>query len=110
MNCGAGLLLDYNDFISFSKLLTDVKTNNHEIMDAYMEQQGYLLIFHIKADRFLRNMVMAIVGTLVDLGKDRIGLDIIKRIVEAKNRSEAGMSVPAHGLHLAGIEYAEGLV
>jgi hypothetical protein len=53
---------------------------------------------------------LAIVGTLVDLGKDRIRLDDIKRIVEAKNRSEAGMSVPAHGLYLAGIEYAEGLV
>lgn len=110
MNRGAEILFDYTDFTSFSKLHTDVKTNNCKIMEAYWEKQDHLLLFHIKADRFLRNMVRAIVGTLVDLGKDRIEADDIKRIIEAKNRSQAGMSVPAHGLYLAGIEYPEGIV
>lgn len=110
MNRGAEILLDYTDFTSFSKLHTDVKTNNCNIMEAYWEQQGHLLLFQIKADRFLRNMVRAIVGTLVDLGKDRMDLDDMKRIIEAKNRSEAGMSVPAHGLYLAKIEYPDSRV
>lgn len=105
MNEGANLLFNFNDFTSFSKLHTDVKTNNCTIMEASWEKQDHLLVFHIKADRFLRNMVRAIVGTLIDLGKGRIDLEDIPRIIEAKDRSEAGMSVPAHGLCLTKIHY-----
>jgi len=74
-------------------------------MEAYWEQKGHMLIFTIKADRFLRNMVRAIVGTLVDVGRDKISFEEFKSIIEAKDRSEAGLSVPAHGLYLISIEY-----
>ena len=107
MNKGAAILQEYSDFTSFSKLHTQVKTNNCNVMQASWEQQGHLLVFTIKADRFLRNMVRAIVGTLVDLGKGRISLNDYRQIIEAKNRSRAGMSVPAHALYLIDIEYPE---
>jgi tRNA pseudouridine38-40 synthase len=74
-------------------------------MEAYWEEQGHLLVFNIKADRFLRNMVRAIVGTLLDVGRGKISLEEFKAIIEAKDRSEAGLSVPAHGLYLVKIEY-----
>lgn len=107
MNEAAKLLNDYTDFTSFSKLHTQVKTNNCRIMEARWEEDGSLLVFRIKADRFLRNMVRAIVGTLVDIGRGRIDIDEFKRIIEARNRSEAGLSVPAHGLYLINIEYPD---
>lgn len=107
MNEAAKLLNDYTDFTSFSKLHTQVKTNNCRIMEAKWEEDGSLLVFRIKADRFLRNMVRAIVGTLIDIGRGRIDIDEFKRIIEARNRSEAGLSVPAHGLYLINIEYPD---
>ena len=109
MNKGAQLLFDYEDFTSFSKLHTQVKTNNCKVMSALWEEQGPLLIFTITADRFLRNMVRAIVGTLVDLGKHKITLDDFRKIIENKDRSEAGVSVPAKGLFLTGIKYPDGV-
>ncbi len=78
-------------------------------MSALWEEQGPLLIFTITADRFLRNMVRAIVGTLVDLGKHKITLDDFRKIIENKDRSEAGVSVPAKGLFLTGIKYPDGV-
>lgn len=105
MNNAASVLKDYHDFTSFSKLHTQVKTNNCRIMEAYWEEQGHLLVFNIKADRFLRNMVRAIVGTLVDVGRKKIGIEDFRKIIEAKDRSAAGRSVPAHGLYLVKIEY-----
>ncbi len=105
MNEGAAILLEYKDFTSFSKLHTQVKTNNCDVKEAFWEQKGDLLIFTIKADRFLRNMVRAIVGTLVDLGRGKINLEEFRTIIEAKDRSEAGLSVPAQGLYLIDIEY-----
>jgi tRNA pseudouridine38-40 synthase len=107
MNEGAKLLMEYTDFTSFSKLHSDVKTNNCNVMEAQWETKDHFLVFSIRADRFLRNMVRAIVGTLVDLGKGRISLDDLKNIIEAKDRSGAGMSVPAHGLYLIDIEYPD---
>ena len=109
MNKGAGLLLNYTDFTSFSKLHTQVKTNNCKLMEAHWEQMDHLLIFRIKADRFLRNMVRAIVGTLVDVGRGKYNIKDLKDIIEAKDRSEAGLSVPAHGLFLVNIEYDNGI-
>jgi tRNA pseudouridine38-40 synthase len=100
MNKAAAVLKEYRDFTSFSKLHTQVKTNNCELMAAAWEQNGHLLVFTIKADRFLRNMVRAIVGTVVDVGRGKITLDEFRQIIEAKDRSEAGLSVPAHGLYL----------
>ncbi|RLD80727.1 MAG: tRNA pseudouridine(38-40) synthase TruA, partial [Bacteroidetes bacterium] len=107
MNKGAAILLNYTDFTSFSKLHTQVKTNNCDVMEAYWEQKEDMLIFTIKADRFLRNMVRAIVGTLIDLGRGKIDLDEFRSVIEAKDRSEAGLSVPAHGLYLTDIEYPD---
>ncbi|HNW98697.1 MAG TPA: tRNA pseudouridine(38-40) synthase TruA [Bacteroidales bacterium] len=99
------ILFEYTDFTSFSKLHTDVKTNNCKIMYAEWNEENDMLIFTIKADRFLRNMVRAIVGTLVDVGKGKISLDDFRKIIENKNRSDAGYSVPAKGLFLEKIEY-----
>ena len=110
MNEGAQILMEYTDFTSFSKLYTQVKTNNCNLMEARWEERDHLLIFTVKADRFLRNMVRAIVGTLVDLGRGRINIDDLKKIIEARDRAEAGLSVPGHGLFLTKVEYDEGVI
>jgi tRNA pseudouridine38-40 synthase len=105
MNKACDLLDQFTDFTSFSKLHTDVKTNNCVIKDAQWKQEQHQLIFEITADRFLRNMVRAIVGTLIDVGKKKISLNDFIEIIESKNRSAAGVSAPAHGLFLSNIEY-----
>ena len=105
MNEGARIIMKYSDFTSFSKLHTQVATNNCKIMEAHWKEENDLLVFTITADRFLRNMVRAIVGTLMDLGRQKIGLDDLKTIIESKDRSEAGMSVPARGLFLVNVNY-----
>lgn len=107
MNEAASVLFEYEDFTSFSKLHTDVKTNNCRIYQAHWELNGDDLIFTIKADRFLRNMVRAIVGTLLDVGKGKISVGQFRQIIEKKDRGEAGSSAPAQGLVLTGIEYPE---
>ena len=109
MNKGAAILLEYKDFTSFSKLHTQVNTNNCNVMEAVWESKDHLFVFNIKADRFLRNMVRAIVGTLVDIGKKKTDIEDLRNIIEAKDRSAAGLSVPAHGLFLANIEYDNGI-
>jgi tRNA pseudouridine38-40 synthase len=105
MNAGAELLKEYKDFTSFSKLGSDVNTNYCKIMSAEWKKQDDLLVFSITADRFLRNMVRAIVGTMVELGKRKITLDEFKSIIEAHDRAAAGESVPASGLFLWNIMY-----
>jgi len=105
MNTGAELIMDYRDFTSFSKVDTDTMTNDCRIMAAKWETEGTELVFTITADRFLRNMVRAIVGTLLDLGKGKITPEDVKQIIELKDRSEAGESVPAKGLTLWQVEY-----
>lgn len=107
MNKGAELLLEYSDFTSFSKTNTQVKTNICKITKAEWVENREQLIFTISADRFLRNMVRAIVGTLIDLGLQKISLNNIKEIIESKNRSNAGFSVPAKGLFLTKVDYPE---
>lgn len=105
MNRCADILLDYTDFTSFSKLHTDVKTNNCKVMLACWEKQGDDYVFTIKADRFLRNMVRSIVGTLLDAGRGKLDVDGMRQIIEAKDRCAAGTSVPGHALFLEEIEY-----
>lgn len=105
MNACAKVLFDYEDFTSFSKLHTDVKTNNCTIMLARWEQAGNDYIFTIKANRFLRNMVRSLVGTLLEAGRGKITTDDFRRIIEAKDRCKAGTSVPGHALFLEEIEY-----
>ena len=105
MNACAKVLLEYEDFTSFSKLHTDVKTNDCMIMQAHWEKQGDDYIFTIQANRFLRNMVRSIVGTLLEAGRGKIGVDDMRRIIEAKDRGQAGTSVPGQALFLEEIEY-----
>ncbi len=105
MNKGAKLLFDYSDFTSFSKSNTQVKTNICKITKAEWIENENQIIFTISADRFLRNMVRAIVGTLIELGMKKISIDDVKEIIESKNRSNAGYSVPARGLFLTEVKY-----
>lgn len=105
MNKAAKLLMNYTDFSCFSKSNTQVKTNNCKIDDAYWTENQQGIIFRISADRFLRNMVRAIVGTLIMVGKKEIRPEKVNDIVESKNRSNAGTSVPACGLYLTEIKY-----
>ncbi len=110
MNKAAQLLKNYIDFKCFSKSRTDVKTYNCKISEAYWEKTGDLLIFHITADRFLRNMVRAIVGTLLDIGLHKMQVEHLHSIIEGRDRQQAGTSVPAKALFLTGITYPGNIV
>lgn len=109
MNKACRVLYDYIDFTSFSKLHTDVKTNNCKITHAGWKQEGDVWVFTITADRFLRNMVRAIVGTLLEVGKGKLSIEDFKEIIEAKDRGRAGTSVPGHALFLTDITYPDEL-
>jgi tRNA pseudouridine38-40 synthase len=110
MNEAAAALLQYEDFTSFSKSNTQTETNLCAVSEAKWTQNGMELQFKITANRFLRNMVRAIVGTTLEVGQGKINVDDFRSIIEAKNRSEAGLSVPAHGLYLSNIVYPEGMI
>jgi tRNA pseudouridine38-40 synthase len=105
MNKATQLLFTHTDFECFSKVNTDVNTFNCKIMEAHWQQYGDKLIFTIAADRFLRNMVRAIVGTMINIGLEKITLKDFQTILESKDRNQAGSSVPAHGLYLTKIDY-----
>jgi tRNA pseudouridine38-40 synthase len=107
MNDAARILFEYSDFTSFSKLHTDTKTNLCRILKAEWRQENGQLVFTIQADRFLRNMVRSIVGTLMEVGRSKLSLEGFRAIIESKDRSRAGTSVPAHALFLTDIEYPE---
>lgn len=107
MNEACKILLEYNDFQCFSKSNTDVKTYHCKIEKANWYIENDTLTFVIKADRFLRNMVRAIVGTLINIGLDKMNVDDLHTIIKSKDRSEAGFSVPAHGLYLTKITYPD---
>ncbi len=108
MNKAAQTLFEYTDFTSFSKLHTDVKTNNCKIMQAVWSQEDDgLWVFTIQADRFLRNMVRSIVGTLLDVGRGKLSIDDFRKIIEQKDRCKAGTSVPGNALFLVDVEYPE---
>lgn len=105
MNEATKVMMQFTDFTSFSKLHTQTKTNDCKISQAIWEEKEHQLIFTITADRFLRNMVRAIVGTLLEVGRHKISLDEFKNVIESRNRSEAGYSVPAKALFLEDVEY-----
>jgi tRNA pseudouridine38-40 synthase len=107
MNEACKIILNHTDFTSFSKLHTDVKTNNCNVMHAKWIKSGHSILFEIKADRFLRNMVRALVGTLIEVGQKKKSLEQFKAILDAKDRSNAGTSAPAKGLFLDDIFYNE---
>lgn len=105
MNNAAKMLLEFENFKAFSKVKTDVKTFNCNIIHAVWKERNNTLIFYISANRFLRNMVRAIVGTLIDVGTHKISIEDFRTIILSKNRSKAGLSVPAKGLFLTEVKY-----
>lgn len=108
MNQACKTLFEYTDFTSFSKLHSDTKTNNCEIYKAEWEQlDATTFRFHIKANRFLRNMVRAIVGTLLEVGRGKMSIEQFRQVIESKNRSAAGFSVPGHALSLVAVEFPD---
>lgn len=107
MQVAANQLLSYTDFTSFSKVGSDNKTNHCKIFRAEWHKRDNLLVFNIEANRFLRNMVRAIAGTLVDVGRGKITPDEFAQIIEKRDRSLAGTSAPAEGLYLTRIEYPD---
>ncbi len=110
MNEAARKLFGYDDFTSFSRLGTDVKTNNCKVDLAEWVDEGHRLVFTIRADRFLRNMVRAIVGTLLEVGFGKLSIEGFCKVIEARDRRAAGASVPAKGLFLVDIGYEEEFV
>ena len=105
MNQACEILFNHNDFECFSKVNTDVHTFNCVIFEANWKQEVNNIVFTITADRFLRNMVRAIVGTMINIGNGKISLTDFEKIIESKDRSQAGFSAPANGLYLIKIEY-----
>ena len=105
MNESAKVLLNYTDFKCFSKSKTDVKTFNCKIFEANWVLLDNSMVFKITANRFLRNMVRAIVGTLIEVGLGRISIKEFESIIIKRDRTLAGFSVPAHGLYLKKIKY-----
>ena len=109
MNAAAAALFEFEDFKTFSRTRTDVKTYICQISRADWKQHDTSWVFTITADRFLRNMVRAVVGTLLLVGKGQISTEDVKTIIKSRDRSRAGASVPAKGLYLTGITYPQEL-
>ena len=109
MNEAAQILLEYEDFEAFAKTHSDVKTFLCDITKAHWESTADGAIFTITANRFLRNMVRAIVGTLLEVGSGKIAVVDLHKIIQSKNRGEAGFSVPASGLYLTEIKYPQNI-
>jgi len=109
MNEAASLLCKYDDFTSFSKLHSNTKTNYCKVFYASWREDGSSMVFKIKADRFLRNMVRAIVGTLIEVGRGKINIMQFREIIESKDRGKAKYSAPAKGLFLTSVEYPQSI-
>ena len=109
MNKASTILLEYSDFKCFSRAHSDVKTHICAISEAFWIKNEHELIFQISADRFLRNMVRAIVGTLLDVGNHKTALEDFHNIIQSKDRSKAGASAPAKGLYLTKIVYPDSI-
>ena len=106
MNEASQILFKYIDYQCFSKIHTDVLTFNCTILEAqWKEEKNDSLVFHIKANRFLRGMVRAIVGTLLEIGMEKISISDFEQIILSKNRKKAGRAVPAEGLFLMEVNY-----
>ncbi len=110
MNKAASLLLQHTDFESFSKSNSDVKTFICDVRAAQWKRQENKWVFTISADRFLRNMVRAVVGTLLDVGMGKMQPEHINEIIASKSRGEAGVSVPAKGLYLTKVIYPKEII
>ena len=109
MNEAAALLVGCGDFTSFAKLHSNNKTNVCRVDRAQWDREGDLLVFTIAADRFLRNMVRAIVGTLLDVGRGKMSPEDMRAVIDGRSRSLSGCSAPAHGLFLTDVKYPDGI-
>ncbi len=109
MNRAATHLLGTHDFQSFSKVKTDVNHFICTIKHAEWNQKGHLLVFNITANRFLRGMVRAVTGTLLDVGSGKIGIKDFQDILKSRDRKKAGMNVPAEGLFLTKVKYPKSI-
>lgn len=107
MNEAAALLIGMHDFESFSRVKTDVNNFNCDIKAAFWIEEGETLVFNITANRFLRGMVRAIVGTLLDVGTGKLSITDFSAIINSKDRQKAGAAAPAHGLYLTAVEYPQ---
>lgn len=105
MNSAAALLLEYKDFACFCKSHTDVKTTLCNVTEAKWIEKDGDWYFRITANRFLRNMVRAVVGTLIEVGRNRMTLEEFRQVIEGKKRSQAGESMPGNALFLENVEY-----
>ena len=105
MNEAAKVLMEYEDFTSFAKLHTQVKTNICHLSMAHWDSVGEELVFTIRSNRFLRNMVRSVTGTLLDVGRGKLSIDDLRRIIEQKDRCAAGVSMPPQGLFLTKVDY-----
>lgn len=104
----AAILTEYNDFTSFSKRNTQVKTFQCQVFQSVWLQEDDCLVYNVKADRFLRGMVRALTATMLGIGRGKISLDEFKRVIEAKDCTKASFAVPANGLFLIGVSYPDG--
>lgn len=107
MNEAAAVLMQYEDFTSFAKLHTQVKTNICHLSHAQWTREGDEWVFTIRSNRFLRNMVRSVTGTLLDVGRGKLSIDGLRQIIECKDRCAAGVSMPPQGLFLCKVEYPE---
>ncbi len=107
MQDASQMLMEYSDFESFSKSNTQVKNYFCSLTQSKWEKRGHLWVYTISSNRFLRNMIRAIVGTLADVGSEKVSLEEFRRIIESKDRKNAGYSVPGYGLYFLGAEYDE---
>lgn len=105
MNEAARVLMEYDDFTSFAKLHTQVKTNICHLTEAHWDTVGEEWVFTIRSNRFLRNMVRSVTGTLLDVGRGKLSIEGLREIVEKKDRCAAGVSMPACGLFLTKVDY-----
>lgn len=105
MNEAAQVLMEYEDFTSFAKLHTQVKTNICHLTHAEWTEEGDEWVFTIRSNRFLRNMVRSVTGTLLDVGREKLTINGLREIIEKKDRCAAGVSMPACGLFLTKVEY-----
>ena len=110
MNEAAGVLMEYEDFTSFAKLHTQVKTNICHLTRAEWTEEADGWVFTIRSNRFLRNMVRSVTGTLLDVGRGKLSIEGLREIIEKKDRCAAGTSMPACGLFLTRVEYPEGVL
>jgi len=105
LNEAAKVIFEFEDFTSFSKAETQTATNNCKIYRSEWVRNGDRFVYHVAADRFLRNMVRALVGTQLMVGQGKITVEDFRNIIKEKNRSSAGKSVDAKGLYLCEVEY-----